>query len=179
MDWKEQPVVSYQPYPAGTAQPSPPPLDLPHYGIGFVDAVKRGFKKYATFTGRASRGEYWWWFLFTFTGYLVLGLLAFAVGTATSRDGGRTPGLLALPLIILFAVFLFGILIPTLAVTVRRLHDAGYSGWLALLLLIPYLGSLIMMIFALLPSSPAGVKYDPPSTPSLHTPYPSQNPYTS
>ncbi len=155
------------------------PLDLPHYGIGFVDAVKRGFKKYATFTGRASRGEYWWWFLFTFTGYLVLGLLAFAVGTASSRDGGRTPGLLALPLIILFAVFLFGILIPTLAVTVRRLHDAGYSGWLALLLLIPYLGSLIMMIFALLPSSPAGVKYDPASTPALHNPYPSQNPYSS
>ena len=96
-------------------------LDLPYYGIGFVDAVKRGFKKYA-FTGRASRSEYWWWALFTFTGYLVLGLLAFALGTATSRDGGRTPGLLALPLIILFAVFVFGILIPTLAVTVRRLQ---------------------------------------------------------
>ena len=69
---------------------APPSLDLPYYGIGFVDAVKRGFKKYATFTGRASRSEYWWWALFTFTGYLVLGLLAFALGTATSRDGGRT-----------------------------------------------------------------------------------------
>jgi uncharacterized membrane protein YhaH (DUF805 family) len=78
-----------------------------------------------------------------------------------------------------YGIFLFGILIPTLAVTVRRLHDAGYSGWLALLLLIPYLGSLIMMIFALLPSSPAGVKYDSPSNPSLHNPNPSQNPYAS
>ena len=112
-------VVSNQPRPSGATRPAPPSLDLPYYGIGFVDAVKRGFKKYATFTGRASRSEYWWWALFTFTGYLVLGLLAFALGTATSRDGGRTPGLLALPLIILFAVFLFGILIPTLAVTVR------------------------------------------------------------
>src|SRR5688500_2034746 len=56
LPWKEQPTVSYQPSPSGTAQlSSPPPLDLPHYGIGFVDAVKRGFKKYATFTGRASR----------------------------------------------------------------------------------------------------------------------------
>ena len=135
-------MVSYQPQPSGATRPAPPSLDLPYYGIGFVDAVKRGFKKYATFTGRASRSEYWWWALFTFTGYLVLGLLAFALGTATSRDGGRTPGLLALPLIILFAVFLFGILIPTLAVTVRRLHDAGYSGLVALLLLIPYLGRL-------------------------------------
>ena len=120
-----------------------------------------GFKKYATFAGRASRSEYWWWALFTFITYLVLGLAAYALGIATSRDGGRTPGLLALPLIILFAVFMLGIIIPTLALTVRRLHDAGYSGLFALLLLVPYLGSLIIMIFALLPSSPAGVKYDP------------------
>ena len=80
-DWKEQFVVSNQPRPSGATRPRP------YYGIGFVDAVKRGFKKYATFTGRASRSEYWWWALFTFTGYLVLGLLAFALGTATSRDG--------------------------------------------------------------------------------------------
>ena len=65
------------------------------------------------------------------------------------------------PLIVVFAVFFLGIIVPTLALTVRRLHDAGYSGLFALLLLIPYLGSLIIMIFALLPSSPAGAIYDP------------------
>jgi uncharacterized membrane protein YhaH (DUF805 family) len=150
--------VSYQPQPSDTA---PPPLELPHYGISFGGAVARGFKKYATFTGRASRSEYWWWTLFTFLTYLVLGLLTYAVGTVTSRDGGRTPGLVALPLIILFAVFFLGILVPTLALTVRRLHDAGYSGLFALLLLVPYLGSLIIFIFALLPSSPRGASYDP------------------
>ena len=166
--------MSYQPQPSLAV---PPPLDQPYYGIGFVAAVKRGFKKYATFTGRASRSEYWWWFLFTFLSYLVLGLLAFTVGTATSRDGGRTPGLLALPLIILFAVFFLGIILPTLALTVRRLHDAGYSGLFALLLLIPYVGSLIILIFALLPSSPAGAKYDPvPVAPAPYSPYPPQNP---
>jgi uncharacterized membrane protein YhaH (DUF805 family) len=163
-------VVSYQPQPADATRPAPP-LDLPYYGIGFVDAVKRGFKKYATFTGRASRSEYWWWALFTFIVYLGLGLLTFAIGTATSRDGGRTPGALAIPLIILFAVFLLGIIVPTLALSVRRLHDAGYSGLLALLFLIPYVGGLIIMIFALLPSSPAGAKYDPVSaTPRLTIP---------
>jgi uncharacterized membrane protein YhaH (DUF805 family) len=178
-NWKEQFVVGYQPQPSGAARPAPPSLDLPYYGIGFVDAVKRGFKKYATFTGRASRSEYWWWALFTFLGYLVLGLLAFAVGTATSRDGGRTPGALAIPLIILFAVFLLGILIPTLALTVRRLHDAGYSGLLALLFLLPYLGGLIIMIFALLPSSPAGAKYDRiPATSAPYNPHPTEIPYT-
>jgi uncharacterized membrane protein YhaH (DUF805 family) len=151
--------VSYQPQTSATA--TPVPLDQPHYGISFGGAVARGFKKYATFAGRASRSEYWWWALFTFVTYLVLGLAAYSLGIATSRDGGRTPGLLALPLIILFAVFFLGIILPTLALTVRRLHDAGYSGLFALLLLVPYLGSLIIMIFALLPSSPAGAKYDP------------------
>ena len=160
-------MVSYQPQPSDAAPPVSPPLDQPHYGISFGGAIARGFKKYATFAGRASRSEYWWWFLFTFVTYLVLGLAAYALGVATSRDGGRTPGLLALPLIILFAVFFLGIIVPTLALTVRRLHDAGYSGLFALLLLIPYVGSLIMMIFALLPSSPAGAKYDPrPATPA-------------
>ena len=149
--------MSYQPQPSNAASP---PLELPHYGISFGGAVARGFKKYATFTGRASRSEYWWWTLFTFLTYLVLGLVTYIVGTVTSRDGGRTPGLVAVPLIILFAAFFLGILVPTLALTVRRLHDAGYSGLFALLLLIPYLGSLIILIFALLPSSPAGAKYD-------------------
>lgn len=171
-------MASYQPQPVD-AMPSAPPLELPYYGIGFVDAVKRGFKKYATFTGRASRSEYWWWTLFTFISYLVLGLLAYVAGITTSRDGGRTPGLLAVPLIILFAVFALGIIVPSLALTVRRLHDGGYSGLLALLFLVPYVGGLIIMIFALMPSSPAGAKYDPVSaTPAAYSPYPPQTPYT-
>jgi uncharacterized membrane protein YhaH (DUF805 family) len=170
-------VVSYQPYIENAAQQSPP-LELPHYGIGFLDAIKRGFKKYATFTGRASRGEYWWWVLFTFVVYTALGLLTFVIGMSTSPDGGRTPGPGAIPLIIVLAAFALGILVPTLALTVRRLHDAGYSGLLALLMLVPYVGGLIVMIFALMPSSPAGAKYDPiPSTPAPYDPNPPQNPY--
>jgi len=172
---RKQSGVSYQPQPSNAV---PPPLQMPHYGISFGGAIARGFKKYATFAGRASRSEYWWWYLFTFLVYLVLGLLAYVVGITTSRDGGRTPGLLALPLIILFAVFALGIIVPSLALTVRRLHDAGYSGLFALLILIPYVGSLIIMIFALLPSSPAGAKYDPiTTTPDPYAPYPAQSPY--
>jgi hypothetical protein len=114
---EEQSAVSYQPQPSDVGRPA---LEMPHYGISFGGAIARGFKKYATFAGRASRSEYWWWTLFTFLTYLVLGLLAFAVGAATSRDGGRTPGLLAIPLIIVFAVFFLGIIVPTLALTARR-----------------------------------------------------------
>ena len=45
---------------------------------------------------------------------------------------------------------------PTVAVTVRRLHDAGYSGWLVLLALVPWLGGLILLIFTVLPAAPTG-----------------------
>ena len=153
-----------------------PPMELPHYGIGFGAAVKRGFTKYATFTGRASRSEYWWWTLFTACGFFGLGLLAFVIGMQTSPDGGDTPGLPAVPLLILFTIFCLAIVVPTIAVTVRRLHDAGYSGWLYLLTLIPWVGGLILLVFTLMPSSPAGAKYDPapayPTGPYQPGPYP-------
>jgi uncharacterized membrane protein YhaH (DUF805 family) len=67
---------------------------MPHYGISFGGAIARGFKKYATFAGRASRSEYWWWYLFTFIVYLVLGLLAYVVrhhDLARRRSDAWTP----------------------------------------------------------------------------------------
>ena len=152
-----------------------PPLDWPHYGIGFRGAIVRGFKKYATFAGRASRSEYWWWTLFSAGSFWVLGILAAVIGIQTSPDGGETPGLPAMPLIILLMLFGLAVLVPTIAVTVRRLHDAGYSGWLYLLMLIPWLGGLILLVFTLLPPSPAGARYDPaPAYPP--GPYPPQYP---
>jgi uncharacterized membrane protein YhaH (DUF805 family) len=175
-------VVSYQPLPSDApwSGSPPPPLDMPHYGIGFIDAIKRGFKKYATFSGRASRSEYWWWTLFAFIVYLVLGIPAYVLGITTSSDLGSTPGAAAIPLLIALLIFYLGIIVPTLALTVRRLHDAGYSGWLVLLGLVPYLGSLVLLIFTVLPSSPAGVKYDPvPATPPDYNPYLQQNSYPS
>jgi uncharacterized membrane protein YhaH (DUF805 family) len=58
-------------------------------------------------------------------------------------------------------LFYFAMIVPTLAVTVRRLHDAGYSGWLVLLNVIPWLGGLILLVFTLMPASPSGARYDP------------------
>jgi uncharacterized membrane protein YhaH (DUF805 family) len=136
-------------------------LDWPYYGIGFGGAVARGFRKYARFAGRASRSEYWWWALFTAVVILVLALPTAVIGVQTSPDGGKTPGLAAVPLLVLVGLFYLAVLVPSLAVTVRRLHDTGYSGWLVLLGLIPSVGGLILLVFALLPPSPAGAKYDP------------------
>ena len=60
-------------------------------GIGFSGAVRRGFATYGTFSGRASRGEYWWWTLFTAGSLLVLAIPAAVLGTLTSPDGGEAP----------------------------------------------------------------------------------------
>jgi uncharacterized membrane protein YhaH (DUF805 family) len=153
-----------------------PPLEWPHYGISFRGAIVRGFRKYATFAGRASRSEYWWWTLFIAVVVFVLALPAAVIGIQTSPDGGRTPGLPAVPLLVLLTLFYLAVLVPSIAVTVRRLHDGGYSGWLVLLGLIPSVGGLILLIFALLPPSPAGAKYDPapayPQGPYSPWPYP-------
>ena len=105
----------------------PPPLDWPHYGIGFGGAIARGFKKYSTFAGRAGRSEYWRWTLFTTLVVFVLAVPAVVIGVQTSPDGGETPGLPAVPLLFLLVLFHLAVLVPSIAVTVRRLHDTGYS----------------------------------------------------
>ena len=108
-------MTRYQPQPY-IPQAGTPPLEMPQYGISFGGAIARGFKKYTLFTGRASRSEFWWWYLFTNLVVLVLG---FGGIILTSRDGGGTLGLLSLILgllsVILFTVFALGIIVPTLA----------------------------------------------------------------
>ena len=85
--------------------------------MDFVGAIKAGFKNYVNFRGTATRPEFWYWFLFTFL-----------VGVVTSA----IPGVAAISTIFSLATFL-----PTLAVTVRRLRDAGFS-WVWLLLPLPF-----------------------------------------
>ena len=141
--------------------PAPPSLDLPYYGIGFGGAIGRGFKKYANFKGRASRSEYWWWALFVTLAYVVLVIPALILGLQTSTDGGKTPGTAGVPFLVLFAVFLLAVILPSLAVLVGRIHDAGFTGLFALLVLVPSAGGLVTTILALLPSSMNGLRFDP------------------
>ena len=89
--------------------------------MGFSESIKTCFKKYADFSGTASRSEYWWFALFGVLVYLCLVIISAA---------SRTP---------LFIILGLGLLLPSLAVQVRRLRDGGFSGWLALINLIPYL----------------------------------------
>jgi uncharacterized membrane protein YhaH (DUF805 family) len=140
-----------------------PPLDKPLYGAGPVRAVKRFYQNYATFSGRASRSEYWWVALFFFLASGVLLGLGIALGAATSTTsyGGETqPGPGLLPFGILLLVLMLASILPGIAVTVRRLHDANYSGLLYLLTFIPYLGGLAILVLNALPSNPQGARFD-------------------
>ena len=106
--------------------------------MGFQDAIRSCFSKYETFSGRAPRSEFWWFYLFLFLGNAILGLIDGAI-FGTTADG-TTISLLG-------GIFSLAVLLPTIAVGVRRLHDKDMSGWWYLLVFIPLLGALILLYF--------------------------------
>jgi uncharacterized membrane protein YhaH (DUF805 family) len=136
-----------------------PPLDWPHYGIGFVPAVKRVLQKYATFTGRASRSEFWWWVLANVIVVTVLYALILVLAFAGRTSEGEPGRALIVPTVLL-VVWSLAVLIPTIAVTIRRLHDAGYSGWFYLFNIVGL--SIVTLVLCALETSPAAAKYGPP-----------------
>ena len=105
--------------------------------MDFGHAIKTCFSKYADFTGRASRPEYWWFFLFSVIVYFV----------TTFADG-----VIGLPILNLIAML--ALLLPSLAVGARRLHDMDYSGWWLLLALVPVLGSIALIVWFCMPGMP-------------------------
>ena len=158
-----EPVVlpAYEPVGA-SGYAGEPPLWAPWYGISFGKAFVRVFKKYARFDGRASLSEYWWWVLanglVVAVLYVIFLVLALSTGYFGSNgrfelSGGAIFG------IVLLSVWGIGVFIPSLAVIVRRLHDANYSGWFYLLAFVPF-GSIIILIFTVMPSNPVGARFD-------------------
>ena len=112
--------------------------------MGFLDALKTVFReKYATFSGRASRSEYWWSYLGLFVASMSLQIVGF-VGAIILGSINETLALV--PLLIMIAG-IFALLIPTLAVNVRRLHDTGKSGWMLIIVLIPCIGFILWLVW--------------------------------
>jgi uncharacterized membrane protein YhaH (DUF805 family) len=108
-------------------------------------------RKYAEFGGRAKRKEYWMFILFNAIFFLILMFIDRMLGTF-SVEGGI--GLLS-------GLYLLAVLIPSIAVTVRRLHDTGRSGWWILIELIPFVGPIILLVFLLQDSTPGYNQHGP------------------
>ena len=132
--------------------------------MSFTDAVRTCINKFATFDGRATRSEFWWFYLFAllvgFVGYVPI-LILTIIG-ASSNDGAVS-GILTLFSVIFWIVWLIVIValyIPLLAVGCRRLHDRGQSGWLQLLLLVPC-GSIVLLVFWVMEGTPGDNAYGP------------------
>ncbi len=110
--------------------------------------------RYAQFNGRASRSEFWWFQLFIVIVSMPLYVLSFIAGYTGSST-------LALVSTGLSVVLWLAVIVPLIAVTVRRLHDTDHSGWWYLLMLVPFAG-LIVLVFMLLPSTPGDNRFGAP-----------------
>jgi uncharacterized membrane protein YhaH (DUF805 family) len=105
-----------------------------------MDWFLYSLRNYANFQGRATRPEYWYFFLMTMLVFVILAILDGMLG---KFNGDTGMGLLS-------GIFLVAVAVPSLAVGARRLHDTGRSGWWQLINVVPYIGWLVVMVlFAL------------------------------
>lgn len=136
-------------------------LDFPLYRATFGEAVKRFFKKYGSFEGRASRSEYWWVMLLNIMVSLAcMALMAVGGADLFAPSGTEFPGTAVVWLLLLLTYFLVT-LIPNWALGMRRFHDANFSGGLYFLYMVPYVGWPIVLVLALMPPDPEGARFDP------------------
>ena len=115
--------------------------------MGFMDAVKSVFGNYADFSGRARRSEYWYFVLFNFLVSFALGFIGGLLGDNVST--------------VLSGIWSLVVLIPSLAVAWRRLHDIGRSGAYFLLILIPLVGAILLIVWFCQPGQPGDNQYGP------------------
>jgi uncharacterized membrane protein YhaH (DUF805 family) len=121
-----------------------------------MELMLQPLRKYAEFTGRARRAEYW---LYTLGLYVVIGVLAGLIMASNPAGAGVNPvgSLLAL---LMLAVGL-GTLVPSLAVGFRRLHDIDKSAWWLLIALVPLIGPIVLLVFTLLPGTAGPNRFGP------------------
>lgn len=120
----------------------------------FIRAITRN---YARFRGRARRKEYWGYMLFVYVAF------AIAVGAGLLLDAalGNSVDEAPVATVTVAGLFWFAAILPSLAMMVRRQHDIGLSGWFILLILIPYIGGLILLVFAFIPSQKHANRWGP------------------
>ncbi|SHO58376.1 DUF805 domain-containing protein [Vibrio quintilis] len=103
------------------------------------------FKKYTVFSGRARRKEYWMFYLFMIIFMIVTGILDGLIGSYGLITG----------------IFCLALILPSLSVTVRRLHDTGRSGWWFFITLVPLVGAIVFFVFTVQAGSFGENEYGP------------------
>jgi len=119
--------------------------------MSFLEAIQTCLRKYADFTGRASRPEYWWFALAYVILYFGGVILVSAIGERLVGGAG----------FVLLMVML-GFVIPMLAAMVRRLHDTGRSGWWYFITLVPFVGPIILLVILASEGEHGLNQYGPP-----------------
>ncbi len=117
----------------------------------FQDAVKQCVRKYADFSGRATRAEYWWWFLAAVLGSSIAGVIDSSI---VFLSGGYDDGY---PFSLFGAIFGLAVLLPDLAVTARRLHDIGKTGWWQLVWVVLFVVAWIPFVVGVITSIANGL----------------------
>ena len=108
-------------------------------------------KKYAVFSGRARRKEYWFFVLFNIIIGLALTFIDFSTGL---YDVESEIGLLS-------SLYSLAVLVPSIAVTIRRLHDTSRTGWWFLIAFVPIIGVIVLLVFMVFDSTPGDNQYGP------------------
>lgn len=141
---------------SGSGSAPVPPLWAPYVGVPRKAAVGRFFTKYATFTGRASRSEFWWMILFL----NIISRLFYYVQKAIDPSQGGNTGSLILAIVEL--LFYATILVPSVSLLVRRLHDSNHSSHNLWWMLVPPVALVLFLVFTIQKSNPVGSRFDRP-----------------
>jgi uncharacterized membrane protein YhaH (DUF805 family) len=161
----------YQAYPQPEYPPGYPEAKIGylHGGpAGFGEAIRQAHRNRFTYRGRASRSAYWWYSLFgviiTVACDVIFSVFLIANGAGSSAGSGQAQvtgagHFIFLAVILLFLVLLWFLVLPGLALSVRRLHDIGRSGWWLLIGLVPF-GSIVLLVFHCTDGTPGPNRYD-------------------
>ncbi len=144
---------------------APPTTTVKSYNL--ISAYTEMFKKYAQFEGRSRRQEYWLASLANFIIMMIVYIFMFVTVFDKAADVAATEATESVAeifssmgvFIALIGIYALVIFIPSLALGIRRLHDTGRSGWYMLLNLVPYVGSIILIVFFATDSQPGANMY--------------------
>lgn len=121
--------------------------------MGMIEYFKLAINRYSDFEGRSRRSEYWYFVLAQF-------VLSLGVGIVIGLVGAMSNSLAMLSLAV-YVIASLALIVPGIAVAIRRMHDLGYSGWMLLIGLIPFLGGFVLLYFMCTEGEPGANKWGP------------------